>query len=335
MRLQTKQRSKIQRLAEIALLCFGCAAICGCPAETQAKQGEIILPFPKEKGYGTLSKVVREGLLETNAKKTPLGEAKGTIKLPADTLVFYEAGPRFFQNPRVLQGFPPESIAYIKMQFTAMEDAEEKLCDKAISSLRHLSGLRAANFDKSDTTDEGVAQLAGMPKLRAISTTETMVRGDCLKSLASCPNLSMVRFGAIQMKNESLRYLKDLKALKRLVVNRCGIDSQGVKYIAMCPTLTQLDISNNPKISDADVLKLKVLKRLEYVNLRDTGVTIQGIKDFAAARKVRIVMPKMLSQYTKAQRTDIDAIKGNIVFDFDHRLNDADYNTIFGTINRK
>jgi hypothetical protein len=195
--------------------------------------------------------------------------------------------------------------------------------------------LRAANFDKSDTTDEGVAQLAGMPRLRAISTSETMVSGDCLKSLSSCPSLSMMRFGAIQLKNESLRYLKDLKALKRLVVNRCGIDSQGVKYIAMCPALEQLDISNNPRISDADVLKLKVLKRLEYVNLRDTGVTIQGIKAFALGSKVKIVMPKMLMHYTKAQRAEINAIKGNVVFDFDHRPNDPDVSTIFGTINRK
>ena len=316
---------------------FAAVAFCSlAPLQTMlANAKEIVLPFPNEKGYGTISKVIREGMLEANAKKMPLGEAKGTLKLPADTIVFFEAGPKFFQNPQVLQKFPPESIAYIKMQFTAMDDAEEKMCDRAIEALLHLSGLRAASFDKSDTTDKGISRLSGMPKLRAISTTETMVNGDCIRSLSTCPSLSMLRFGAIQMNNESLRYLKDLKSLKRLVVNRCGINSQGVGYIAACSTITQLDVSNNPKITDADAMRLKTLKKLEYINLRDTSVTIQGIRAFASGSNVKIVMPKLFNQYTKRERAEIDRIKGNIVFDFDHRSTDPDYSTIFGTINRK
>lgn len=321
-------------LTTVVLVSFYSAPGSVCFAKAPINK-EVILPFPNEKGYGTISKVIRENLLETSAKKIPLGEAKGTLRLPADTIVFYEAGPKFFQNPQVLKNFPPDSIAYVKMQFTAMDDAEDKLCDKAIGALPYLRGLRSANFDKSDTTDEGIAKLAGLPKLRAISTTETMVKGDCLKSLSSCPSLAMMRFGAIQVSNESLRYLKGLKSLKRLVLNRCGLESLGVQFIAACPSLTQLDISNNPKITDGDLMKLKTLKNLDYINLRDTGVSIAAVKSFAGESKARIVMPRMFSQYTRRELADIGKIKGDVVFDVDHRESDPDINTIFGTLDRK
>ncbi len=300
-----------------------------------SKSKEILLPFPNKRGYGTISKVTKEDELETAAKRTPLGEAKGTIKLPAGTIVFYEPGPRFFQNPQVLQKFAPDSIKYIKMQFTAMDDGEEKMSDRATVYLRLLTGLRAINFDKSDTSDNGIASLAGMPNLRAVSATETMVNGACLKSLSTCQSLVMVRFGAIQVDNDSLRYLKDFKTLKRLVLSRCSVNSQGVQYISACPSITQLDISNNPKISDKELLKLKTLKKLEYVNLRGTTATIAGIKTFIRGCNAKLVMPKMFAQYTKAEQSEIKKITGHVVFDFDHNLQDPDYKTIFGTVNRK
>lgn len=300
-----------------------------------AKSKEILLPFPNERGYGTISKVTREDELETAAKRTPLGEAKGTIKLPAGTIVFYEPGPRFFQNPQVLKKFAPDSIKYIKMQFTAMDDSEDKMSDRAIDYLRLLTGLRAINLDKSDTSDKGIASLAGMPNLRAVSATETMVNGACLKSLSTCQSLVMVRFGAIQVDNDSLRYLKDFKTLKRLVLSRCGVNSQGVQNISACPSITQLDISNNPKIGDKDLLKLRTLKKLEYVNLRGTTATIAGVNTFIRGCKAKLVMPKMFAQYTKAEQSEIKKVTGHIVFDFDHNLQDPDYKTIFGTVNRK
>lgn len=298
-------------------------------------QNEVVLAFPNERGYGNISKVTRVNELETNAKRIPLGEAKGTIKLPPGTIVFYEPGPKFFQYPQMIKKLAPNSIQYIKLQFTAMDDGEEKMSDSAIGYLPHLKGLQAATFDKSDTTDEGISRLAGMPNLRAVSATESMVNGACLKSLASCPKLLMVRFGAIQINNDSLSYLKDFKSLRRLVLSRSGLNSRGIQNISMCQSVRELDISNNPKISDADVPKIRSLKKLEYVNLRCTAVTISGVKALTAGSNVRVIMPKMFSQYTKVEQDEIKRMKSNVRFDLDHIQFDPDYKTIFGTINRK
>jgi hypothetical protein len=300
-----------------------------------AKESEIVLPFPNEKGYGTISKVINESELETNAKRTPLGEARGTIKLPAGTVVFYEPGPRFFQNPQILKKIPPDAIKYVKFQFTAMDDSEEGMSDRAAGFLRCLNGLRSANFDKSDTSDAGLEQLAGLKKLTVVTASESMATGSCLKSLATCPNLLLVRFCAIKIDNDSLSHLKNFKSLVRLDLNRCGLNSKGVQNICMCSSIAKLDFSSNPNISDRDLLKLKALKKLKYINLRGTGVTVSGIKAFAAGSQVKLIMPKILSQYSKTEQSEINKIKGNILFDLQQNLSDPDYDTIFGTINRK
>ncbi len=78
----------------------------------------------------------------------PLGEAKGTIKVPASVRICYEPGPKFFSNPQILLKFPPDSIEYIKMKFTPMEDNEEHMSDHAVEFVAHLRGLRIVDFDK-------------------------------------------------------------------------------------------------------------------------------------------------------------------------------------------
>jgi len=300
-----------------------------------ANKKEKILEFPADASYGNLSKVTEVNSLEVHAKRTPLGQAKGTIKLPPDTIIFFEPGTRFFQHPEILMKLPADSIQYIRMQFTAMDDNEMKMSDDAVKFLRHLTGLWAVDFDRSDTSDAGAAQLAGMPNLRAISLTGTTVNGACIKSLSSCPRLQMLRFGSGKIGNEALKPLKDFKSLKRIVFNRCNLTDACLQSIAGGASITLLDISNNPKITDAGLKSLAPLK-LEYINLRETGVSIEGVRNFVKNSQCRVVMPRMRHEYSQAQYEEIKKIRGgDLVFDHDHKLKNPDLKTIFGTVNRK
>ncbi len=296
---------------------------------------EKVLLFPNERSYGTLSKIVEMRSWDVRIKKTPLGEAKGTIKVPANVRICYEPGAKFFRNPQMVLRLAPDSIDFIKMQFTPMEDEEEKMSDQAVEYLTHLKGLRIVDFDKSDTTDKGAARLAGMPNLTGISSTEALVTGTCFKSLSTCPKLEVMRIGAVQISNESLRFLKDFKSLKRIALIRAGLNSEGMQHLANTPNLTHLDISANRKVTGKDLLKLMALKKLAVINLRDTYIKVADVKVFANNRKVSVIMPRMLAQYSKQERDEIKTIHGNLQFDVDTRLANPDVNTIFGTVNRK
>jgi hypothetical protein len=296
---------------------------------------EKVLVFPNEHSYGNLSKITATKPLELLVDKSPLGEARGTIKVPVNVRICYEPGPKFYQNPQILLKFSPDSIYYMKMPFIAMDDNEMQMSDRAVQFLTHLSGLRVVDFNKSDTTDAGAKKLAGMPNLTGMTAVGCLITGTCFRELSTCPKLEVIRLGSTQVSNESLRFLKNLKNLKRLDLNRAGLTSVGIQHIANFQSLLQLDISANPKITGKDLSKLTVLKKLELLNLRDTNLSLAEIKDFLNKRKVAVVMPRMLAQYSKAERDEIAKIKGDLRFDFGIRPVHPDINTIFGTVNRK
>lgn len=302
---------------------------------SSANPKEKVLAFPNEHSYGTLSKITSMKPLELRVQKMPLGEAKGTITVPGNVRVCYEPGPKFFSNPQILLKFSPDSIEYIKMKFTPMEDNEVHMSDRAVGFVAHLTGLRIVDFDKSDTTDAGAAKLASMPNLTGISSSESLITGTCFKSLSTCPKLEVMRIGSVQINNESLRFLKDFKSLRRLDLTRVGLNSQGVEHLAKCKTLTYLDISSNPKLTGKDLAKLMALKKLAVINVRNNHFSIAEIRAFADNRKVAVIMPRMLAQYSKQEQAEAKKIHADLRFDFDHKPINPDINTIFGTVNRK
>lgn len=300
-----------------------------------AKVKEKILEFPSDTSYGNLSKVLFVEPLETHAdKRSPLGQARGTVKVPAATIILFQPGPRFFQRPEVVLKLAPDCIDYIKMQFTAMDDNEMTMSDRAVKYIRHLTGLRAVDFDRSDTSDEGVAVLAGMPNLKAVSMTGTTVKGSCLKSLSSCPKLEMIRFGSGKIEDDSLKNLKDFKNLKRLVISRCNLTNDSIQCMAKGAHFSRLDISQNPKVTGAG-LKYLVPLKLNYLNLRNTSIAISAVREFAKNQKCLIVMPRMAREYTANERAEIGKIKADIVFDVEQGGGNLDVKTIFGSVNRK
>jgi hypothetical protein len=144
----------------------------------------------------------------------------------------------------------------------------------------------------------------------------------------------MLRFGSGKIDDESLKSVKDFKNLKRLVFNRCNLTDASIQNIAKGASFKMLDISNNPKIT-GDALKYLAPLKLDYINLRETNVSISALRDYYKNHQCKIVMPRMQNQYSKEQLKEISKIRADIVFDFDHRIQYADVKTIFGSVNRK
>lgn len=305
------------------------------PRASFAAPAEKVLPFPNEHGYGALSRVTGKNKYEINVQRQPLGEAKGVFKIPATTEIYFEPGPKFFQNPQILLKLPHNSIEYINMQFTAMEDREDTYGDRAMGYLPHLTSLRGVLMDKSDTSDAGVSKLASLKNLEGISTTGSMVRGTFLKDLRNCRKLFLIRFGASHIDNDSLRYLKDYPNLKRLVFNRCNLMQQGIEHIAKCPKLESLDLSFNPRLTDKALETLTAVKSLAIINLRETPVSVAAIKKFAEARRpVIVIMPKETGRYSPEEVRAIRKIKGDLRFDNDRGNSKPDVKTLLAPVSR-
>ncbi|MBA3991945.1 MAG: hypothetical protein C0469_00360 [Cyanobacteria bacterium DS2.3.42] len=300
----------------LALILLGCSPIFmerSFAAKTSAQTK--ILEFPDQPYYGTLSKVTKIIPLEIRVEKVPLGQARAKVRIAAKTIVLYEPGPRFFQNPQILFKLAPDSIQFIKMQFTSMDEKEYPLSDRAVPYLNHLKGLVGIDFDKSDTTDAGAEKLKDLPNLQALSAMGTGITGTCIKSFATFPKLKFLKIGSTEINNASLRYLHDLASLRKLVVNRAKVNAVGMQHIAACPNLTHLDVSFNAEVDDKGLELIKPLKNLQVINLRGTSVSARAIRNFSKSKTLWLTTPKLAKQYSKQELDELRKTSYHLHFD--------------------
>ena len=247
------------------------------PQPIYPKRPQRILNFPQAYTVGEIriasvssDKTVRS-VIELE------GAAKGKVVVPAGKEVTLIASQRLFREPTLIATLPADGIDCLALNATSWADSEDGLLDRALSFAGHLSGLSALVLDRSDATDASIARAAELPNLQSLSAFSTMCEGGCLKQLGRLKKLRILRLGNSTLKEENLQYLSNLPQLEYLTINRSGLTDNGMKYLAKCHNLTALGIAKNPKVSDAGLIYLVSLKKLRYVDLAGTSITIPGL----------------------------------------------------------
>ena len=75
---------------------------------------------------------------------------------------------------------------------------------------------------------------------------------------------------------------------------------------ALARTLTDLDIAYNPRINDDAVPALLTMRKLLYLSLLDTSVTMNGVRRLAVeleekVRSVEVEVPGPCEEYLKSE----------------------------------
>ena len=89
--------------------------------------------------------------------------------------------------------------------------------------------------------------------------------------------------------------LAGIKSLKSLKLRQTNLDDYSLPLVARCAALTYLDISTNAKITDKSIGSLKKLQHLDSLELKDTKITMDGIKSLKGLPLTELVMPSQLS----------------------------------------
>jgi hypothetical protein len=80
-----------------------------------------------------------------------------------------------------------------------------------------------------------------------------------------------------------MKYLARCPQLVWLSISNTGITNEAVKHFSACKQLVQLDISRNPAIDDSAVPHLQGLKYLRFINLAKTSISEQGLQKLTRA----------------------------------------------------
>jgi len=250
-----------------------------------------VLVFPKDYSLGELMISPNSS---TDEEDSLSGAAKGTIVVPAGKFVTFIPAHRFYQNPAIIDTIPPDAVDRLGILAASLADEEDGLCDRALSHIAHLKGVLDLKLDRSDASDEGVAHARDLPNLQKISASQCAFGGKCFKEFAGHKHLRYLRLPSCPIRDENTQYFSALPCLQHLNLCHTSISDEGVRGLADCKSLIELDLSDNPKITDRSIKTLLNLKTLRVLNLAGTSMTNKAALQLKALPLNLFTLPQVI-----------------------------------------
>jgi hypothetical protein len=206
-------------------------------------------------------------------------QGKVTIFVPNGMNLTYEPNSRAIEDPKLFSGVMTTGIDVLRVRVLELEDSEQGRCDRFMHYVPiYLKSLREVIVDNSDVTDDGLSQLQNMPRLESISSIGCKgITGRCLLALSKLPCLHLLNLRDHNIAETNLQQLPLFPALTYLGVRNTALSEAGVKVVARCPKLVDLDLVDNRKVDDNCLADLNPLKHLRRLELCDTAVTDRGM----------------------------------------------------------
>jgi hypothetical protein len=247
-----------------------------------------VLPFPKDYSLGEIEII---DWPPRTPKKELCGAAKDTVIVPPGKMSRLVPAYHYYKDPSLVNTLPPDGFDSILLAASSLADSEDGLCDRALSGVGRLKGLVELDLDRSDATDAGVAHAADLPNLQKITAFSANIEGRCLKQFSGLKQLRYLRLPRNPLKDENLQYLAAVPQLQYLSLTKCNIGDAGIKNMAGCAKLVSLNIAGNPRITDQSIKYLLNLKKLRYLVIGDTSITVKGALQLQALHLAGIDLP--------------------------------------------
>ncbi len=137
--------------------------------------------------------------------------------------------------------------------------------------------LRELNLSRTQVTDEGLKQLAGMAKLQVLDLSDTAITDAGIGHLKGLPALARLLLAKTKITDAGLSTLTTLPKLRELDVNGTAVTDAGMATVAKITALRVLS-ANNTKVTSAGVESLHSLTGLEQLRLAGTAVDDRAVK---------------------------------------------------------
>ena len=199
----------------------------------------------------------------------PLGEARGTVAVPADH----------------------------EVRLVVSQAARGELSFLAELPADGLFGLNLGGFDEPRVTDDGLRRLSGLTGLRLLNLDGAALTDAAAPHLAKLTGLRAIRLSAFAVSRDGFGVgdataaaLADLPELERLSARDTRIGDAGVAALARSESLRELGLENTA-VTDAGLTALAGMKRLESLSFGvyqdGAAITDEGLANLAGAPNLR------------------------------------------------
>ncbi len=256
------------------------------------------LHFPGDKVLGAIWVGNQEKIFGPMRRLKQVAGATGsvTISLRTGDRVMFEANRRVFEHPDCLSQISPVGLDCVKLSFISLDDREDEMCDRALAQVFRLNGITQLDVDRSDATDRGLSSVQNCTTLQGINCYMSSVNGDCLQDLAKLPALKALWLGRCSIKQKTLACLPRFLRLQELDLERTGLDASGVSFLSKCSSLEILGVRGNAKFDDRCLKPILLLQKLRDLDMRETPVTMAGVRTLKALKLQRLCVPEALAK---------------------------------------
>lgn len=165
-----------------------------------------------------------------------------------------------------------------RLQFHDME-----LTGSMLRQLNHSTQLEELEIFEGDgieggISDEGMPPLGAMPRLRVLSLWCHRITGSCLEPLRGSRSLEELLFYGSPLSAAGFENIGAITNLKNLYFNQVDVGDRNLLDLRNLTGLTRLTLDyNQSKITDAGLVHLSGMTRLEWLDLTGCKITGRGL----------------------------------------------------------
>jgi Leucine-rich repeat (LRR) protein len=210
--------------------------------------------FPEGRSMGRLSWLSRLELHEGLERWRALGEATGSVSVPADSAVRLDVNLEAHEDPSPLKRLAADDLQWLS--FHAWGPSTRT--DHALSCIRHMTGLEGLDLAGTHVTDSGLAHIASLAQLRALLLEGNPVTDAGLAHLAALTKLETLELwgSRVTVSDAGLVHLAQLTALHDLTLWGTGVTDDGLVHLHRLTSLRRLGLSGTD-VTDAGCEELR------------------------------------------------------------------------------
>jgi len=185
----------------------------------------------------------------------------------------------------------------------------EGVTDEGIAHLEHLTRLRTLDLSQSQVSDAGLVHLRHMSRLEELRLPRIDLSDSGLASLSQLTELRDCEISGSEVTDAGLAHIAGLKRLRRLRLFEAPISDDGLKHLSGLSGLEYLNLGWT-KVGDRGLVHLSQLQNLYMLILSHTLITDAGLVQLQACSSLLV----LFVEHTQVTDAGIARLKAALPF---------------------
>ena len=193
-----------------------------------------------------------------------------------------------------------------------LEFHDMELTGSMLRHLNHSTQLEELEVFEGDgieggISDEGMPPLGAMPRLRVLALWCHRITGSCLRPLRGSRSLEELQFYGSPLSAAGFENIGAISNLKDLYFNQVDISDRNLWDLRNLTGLTRLTLDySQSKITDAGLIHLSGMTRLEWLDLTGCKITGRGLASLQEMRQLK----RLCLGWTQVDDIGLEVIAG-------------------------